>query len=64
MAESKMRIAVAGSNDLALLIATYIAKYTSHRIIVLSRVVCQILVSSLGNTLKGILADFNSLKLN
>ncbi|KAF2670318.1 NAD(P)-binding protein [Microthyrium microscopicum] len=37
MAERKMRIAVAGTNHLALLIATFVTQYTSHQIIVLSR---------------------------
>jgi hypothetical protein len=37
MADPNMRIAVAGSNALALMIATYIVRTTSHRIVVFSR---------------------------
>jgi hypothetical protein len=39
MADSRMRVAVAGTNALALMIAAFIVHDTSHQIIVLSRVV-------------------------
>jgi len=37
--ESMMRVAVAGTNSLALLIAHFIVKETSHQVLVLSRYV-------------------------
>lgn len=39
MADSRMRVAVAGTNALALMIASYIVSETSHQLIVLSRFV-------------------------
>ena len=39
MADSRMRVDVAGTNALALMIAAFIVHDTSHQIIVLSRVV-------------------------
>jgi hypothetical protein len=39
--DSMMRVAVAGTNSLALLIAHFIVKETSHQVLVLSRFVSQ-----------------------
>ena len=43
MADSRMRVAVAGTNELALLIAAFIISDTSHQLIILSRSVCPLL---------------------
>jgi hypothetical protein len=39
MAESRMRVAIAGTNALALLIAHYVVQETSYQLIILSRTV-------------------------
>jgi hypothetical protein len=42
MADARMRVAVAGTNELALLIAAFIMSETSYQLIILSRHVCTV----------------------